>query len=113
MHTKNHAPDRQPGKQYSTKGKNKCTSLYLGRKKASGEREKQVGTRTHRLLPVTGSHLDSKLVLSHWVWYILKREPTEFITGLVMGQREIHIATIRVGIGPRWTYHSMYTLLNI
>lgn len=77
-------------------------------------REKQVGTRTHRLLPVTGSHLDSKLVLSHWVWYILKREPTELITGLAMGQREIHIATIiGAGRGPRWTYHSMYTLLDI
>jgi hypothetical protein len=88
MHTKNHeGASWEAG--LSSKGKNKCTNLYLDRKKASREGEKQVGTRTYRALPVTvtASHLDSKLVVSHWVCYILEREPTELVFGLAMGQK--------------------------
>lgn len=51
---------------------------------------KQEGTRIHGALPVTvtGSHLNSKLVVSCWVWYILEREPTELIIGLAMGREK-------------------------
>lgn len=41
---------------------------------------REIGTRTHRILPVTntGKNLDSKLVVSPWAWYILEGEPTGF-----------------------------------
>lgn len=76
MRTKNQASDNL-GRSTLIKRQTQMHKLVPGQKEGiMGGRE--IGTRTHRILPVTdtGRNLNSKRVVSPWAWYLLEGEPT-------------------------------------